>query len=144
MQSDFIRVHWILEHGGVYSDLTFAPQENPIFWNEVDELVCARWQHGRIINGLFYAQAKSKILADLAVQIYQNVKNRTSNNIRNVTGPGAWQAVLSRYDMSEYKVVEREVLFAKYIKHSKYTASTRNTEKHWSKMQQTQSIYRDA
>ncbi|RFU12727.1 hypothetical protein DZD18_10550 [Rhodobacteraceae bacterium W635] len=143
MQSDFLRVHWILKNGGVYSDLTFAPQNNPKFWAEDDQLVCVKWHHGLIVNGIFYAKPEAELLLRIAERIQFNVKNQIGNNILQVTGPGVWREVLSNETDKRFSLIKKSDLFAKFIRHSHYSFSTRNTQNHWSEMQKTESIYRD-
>lgn len=143
MQSDFIRVFWVLANGGLYADLTFAPKLSPKFWSESDQFVCARWQHGRIINGIFYAKKGSRKLAIIAEEILDNVQSRTGSNIRNVTGPGVWNKIIGNDSDESFRVIDRQELFSIHITHSKYSATTRESEEHWSRKQKTMNIFID-
>jgi mannosyltransferase OCH1-like enzyme len=143
MQSDFIRVFWILKNGGLYADITFAPGDIPKFWHTNDKFVCARWQHGRIINGIFYSEPGSETLVKISEDILQNVQSRAGRNIRNITGPGVWNNIISSQEITEYRVIDRADLFRKHIRHSKYSDSTRDSDLHWSKIQHNIDIFRD-
>lgn len=144
MKSDFFRLAWVLREGGLYCDLNFAPRREPGFVSTGHALTVCRWPHGRIVNGVFYAPPCSPELGRILEQVAQNIEQRTSNNVWEVTGPGAWIKVLEPIDPLRVKVIDREELMRDWIQPARHDASGRGTDRHWSEVQKRESIFADA
>lgn len=140
MQSDFFRVFWAISEGGVYSDITFVPKAEPLFFAVERSLTVPTWNHGRIVNGIFYATKGSSALQRLADVILETVTQKDQDNVWLATGPGAWINTLGQEETADMAIVSNDYLFDNYIRHSGY-ASTRGTDAHWSILQKNNDIY---
>jgi hypothetical protein len=143
MRSDFFRVFWALEEGGIYSDVTFLPKSDALFFSDQKNITLARWHHGRIVNGVFFAKKNCQELKLVAYEILMSVSKRADNNIWSAVGPGAWIRALGQEESESIAIVDRSYLFEHHLKMSGYESSTRDTELHWSKVQENISIYKD-
>lgn len=141
MRSDFFRIFWALAKGGIYSDFTFAPKCEPLFFDESKNLTLVKWPHGRIVNGIFFAKKDCDELKVVAFEILKAISCRTDNNIWSVTGLGAWIRALGGERTDSIEIIGRSDLFKEFLEASNYNGSTRNTENHWSKLQVNKSIY---
>lgn len=141
MQSDVFRVFWALSKGGIYSDLTFIPKTEPLFFSTAKPLTVPRWHHGRIVSGLFYAAENCAPLRLVAYEILKSLSLRTENNIWLATGPGAWIRAIGNNQTYAIAVIDKHQLYRDYVVPSDYASTTRGTDRHWSKVQQTTPIY---
>lgn len=141
MQADVIRLLWILEHGGYYSDFSFSPLREPTFHQSGKEITVARWSHGRIVNGIFSAVKGSSLIALIASQMIRNIGTRRHGSIWSLTGPGLWIATVGNQETSNLGIIDQRPLFGKFIKGSRYASTTRNTAMHWSEREQTEPLY---
>jgi hypothetical protein len=141
MRSDFFRVFWILSKGGIYSDFTFIPKREPLFFNASKNITVARWSHGRIVNGVFFAKRDCNELKVVAFEMLKAISRKNDNNIWSATGPGAWIRALGGEQTDDLEIIDQSDLFKNFLAHSGYNSSTRNTGNHWSEVQKHTSIY---
>lgn len=143
MRSDFFRVFWALREGGLYSDVTFVPTREPAFFDGGRNMTLVRFKHGRIVNGIFRAKADCPELHRVADRMLANMARRDEDNLWLVTGPGAWIQALDRGKAGDIEILEHAELFPAHMDGSRYKGSTRATDRHWSRLQKVQGIYRD-
>lgn len=143
MRSDFFRVFWALSEGGLYSDLTFAPRNDPDFYKVDKRITVARWFHGRVVNGVFFARKDCPELKLVAYEILRNVSMKTHNSVWLATGPGAWIKALGQEETTTMAIIEFDDLFEKHLRRSGYESSTRDTDDHWSVREKTEKIFLD-
>lgn len=148
MRSDFFRVFRALEGGGLYCDVTFAPQAGlsraPEGFGTATGLSVVRWNaHGRIVNGIFHAKAGNPLMQQIAYALTKGVSLRRGQNVWSVTGPGVWIPILDQADPASFKAYDSDALFTGFLQRSGYTSSTRGTDQHWSKAQEAIGIFAD-
>lgn len=142
MRSDFFRVFWGIVEGGIYSDITFVPTREPLFFDEGKNLTVARRGHGNIESGIFFARKDCKELKLIAYEIIKSVGLRREGSIITVTGPVVWRKTIWQRETSTLAIVDFDYLF-QFIERSNYASSTRGTDRHWTRMQWSTGIYRE-
>ncbi len=141
MQSDIFRVAYCLKMGGFYIDCGTrcnAPIE-PLLSDDLLFLV-RKW-HGGIMNGAIGCSAGHPALEWIWNRIIQNLKARNSNDVWKLTGP------LSFNQMVESKAFEDTVNVVEQPETKPYFDIVNELEhkkKHWSKVQEKQSVFKDS
>lgn len=144
MRADFFRVFWAISEGGIYSDITFLPKREPLFFHQEKNLTVVKKRDGNVIrNSIFFSKKDCKELKLIAYEILKAVSTREIPCIWLATGPGAWMRVLSLHETSTVAVLEWINLRSRFIKFSNYPSSTQNTDMHWKELQLRNSIYQD-
>lgn len=154
MRADFFRVFWAISDGGIYSDMTFAPKREPLFYDpEKDVTLARRSDNGKIMNNIFFSKKNSKELNLVAYEIIYTISEKKRTNIYRATGPAAWMRALwgrdtndmetSEMETSMIAIINFEKLCRDFLIESGYPSSTRGTEMHWSRQQTRKSIYQD-
>ena len=144
MRSDFFRVFWAISEGGIYSDVSFVPAREPLFFDAAKDLVVPRRSNGGIvINGFFFSKKDCKELKLIAYEIMKAVSKKEIPCILHATGPGAWMRALSPHETSTMAILEWEKLLGDFIKFSRYRSSVHSTPSHWKWLQLSTKIYRD-
>lgn len=90
MRSDFFRVFWAASEGGIYSDVTFSPIREPLFFDEKKNITLLKDDRMSIRNGIFFAKKNCAQIKLIAFEIIKNVSIKKYKNIHMVTGPSAW------------------------------------------------------
>lgn len=142
MRSDFFRVFWGIVEGGIYSDITFVPKREPLFFDMGKKLTVARRRHGNIESGIFPATKGCKELKLIAYEIIESVGQRKDGSIIKVTGPEVWRKTIWQRETSTMAIVEFDYMWD-FIERSNYASSTRRTDRHWTRMQWTTGLYRE-
>lgn len=144
MRADFFRVFWGISEGGIYSDVTFVPTREPLFFDPGKDLTVARRSdRGTFLNGFFATKKNCKELKLVAYEIIKAVSKREIPCILHATGPGAWMRALSPHETSTMAILEWEKLLGDFIKFSRYRSSVHSTPSHWKWLQLSTKIYRD-
>lgn len=144
MRADFFRVFWAISEGGIYSDVTFVPKREPLFFDPEKDLTVVKRPDGEVIrNGIFYSIKDCKELKLIAYEIMKSVSKREATHIAFATGPRIWTRMLSTNEKDAVAILEWEDLFGDFIKFSRYPSSTYDTDMHWKEMQLRMSIYQD-
>ena len=157
MRSDFIRVFWVISDGGIYSDMTFVPKREALFFDPGKDVTLARRSdNGRILNNIFFSKKNTKEIKLVAYEIVKAVSEKKKNNIYRATGPGAWMKALwggrlnnaiqaddSELNTSTLSFVNFDHLCRDFLADSNYPSSTRGSDMHWHERQTRESIYRD-
>ena len=73
MKSDFFRVFWAASEGGVYSDVTFSPVREPLFFDEKKNITLLMDDKMCIRNGIFFAKKNCAQIKLIAFEIFKNV-----------------------------------------------------------------------
>ena len=142
MRSDFFRVFWGIINGGIYSDITFAPKREPLFFDAGKNITLIRHGHGRIKNGIFFAKKGCKELKLIGYEILHSVAQRKTGSIISITGPSVWGKILGQRETSTIAIVDSGYMWKNFIERSNYISSMRGTDKHWTQMQWRTGIYR--
>ena len=142
MRSDFFRVFWGVVEGGIYSDITFVPRREPLFFDIQKNLTVARRRHGNIESGIFFAKKNCKELRLIAYEIIKSVGQRKEGSIITVTGPVVWRKAIWQRETCTMAIVDFDDMWH-YIERSNYPSSTRGTSKHWTRLQWQTGIYRE-
>lgn len=146
MKSDYFRLCRALVSGGLYVDAAIRCLRSPeMFFDDAADLICVRWWHGRIVNGLFSAPPGSPVIQEILVRVDANMKNRISNNVWQVTGPGAWIDCLNENKAlsDRVKILKLSDLAGTYIKQGQISSTGRGSERHWSRVQKTIPIFKE-
>ena len=144
MRADFFRVFWAISEGGIYSDITFVPMREPLFFDPEKDLTVVKRPDGEIIrNGIFFSKKRCKEMKLIAYEIMNSVSKRESSHVAFATGPRIWTRMLWPNELGKVAILEWEDLFGKFIKFSRYPSSTYNTDMHWKELQLRMSIYQD-
>ena len=144
MRADFFRVFWAISEGGIYSDLTFAPIREPLFFDPEKNLTVVKRPDGAVIrNNIFYSKKDCKEMKLIAYEIMKSVSKRESTHIAFATGPRIWTKILTSNKKDSVTILEWEDLFGDYIKFSRYPSSTYGTHMHWKELQLRMNIYQD-
>lgn len=141
MKSDFFRVFWAASEGGVYSDVTFSPVREPLFFDEKKNITLLKDDNMRIRNGIFFAKKNCAQIKLIAFKIIKNVSIKNEKNMYMVTGPGAWVEAIGKEETDSIAIRNFWEVRRKFTSNSIFPESTRNTENHWSKVQERQSIF---
>ena len=143
MRSDFFRIHWAMSEGGIYTDMTFIPTQEPMFFDKSKPMTCFRFWHGRIVNGIFFANKDSPELHMIAKEVSIGVSQRIGTNLWLITGPGAWIRAVGQRETNTMTILNSTPSdIVQYgIRHRKYQSSTRDSEHHWSQKQKHKSIF---
>lgn len=145
MRSDIFRLAWILKYGGMWIDIKFGPRAfpEPLFQSNSD-LVCVRWYHGQIVNGVFLAPKGSAVIGRILNEALEAVSLRHGVNIGQVTGPGLWRRVIDSGESGwAIEIVDHDDLFRRYLSKRPFALSMRGTDFHWSEAQKREPLYRD-
>ena len=142
MRSDFFRVFWGIVEGGIYSDITFIPKREPLFFGMGKNLTVARRRHENIERGIFFATKGYKELKLIAYDIIESVGQRKDGSIITVTGPVDWRKTIWKRETSTMAIVDFDYMWH-FIERSNYARSTRGTDRHWTRMQWSTGIYRE-
>ncbi len=143
MASDIFRVAYIARCGGLYVDAaTLCTRRVDDWLNSIPgSLILVRKWHGGVWNGFIYSSGvNNKFLVELLRLIVHNVSHRISDNVWEVTGPGAWKkarvnetfgiSIISQIDLKQYFQLMNKL--------------SHKDDTHWSKVQGRKSIYRDS
>lgn len=142
MRSDFFRVFWAISEGGIYSDVSFVPVRDPLFFDPGKDLAVPRRSRGGIlINGLFFSKKECRAMKSIANEIVKVVSEKEIPCILHATGPGAWMRALSPYETSTMAILKWEDLLGEFIELSRYRSSVHSTPKHWKWQQLITKIY---
>lgn len=148
MRSDYFRLCRGLRRGGLYVDAGFKCVAAPeMFFDDDDDLICVRWWHGRIINGMFSCPPNSPVLQRIFERVTANIEQQSCNDIWSVTGAASWNFEIAGAGAvagDKVKIVNHPELFPDYILPGQSTSSGRETERHWSHLQNTMSIFTSA
>lgn len=140
MQSDIFRVAYCLKMGGFYIDCGTrcnAPIQ-PLLSDDLLFLV-RKW-HGGIWNGAIGCNAGHPALEWIWDRIIQNLKARNSNDVWKLTGPLSFNQMVESKEFEDIvNVVEQPATkpffdIVNELEHKK---------KHWSKVQEKQSVFKD-
>lgn len=160
MRADFFRVFWAISEGGIYSDISFVPKREPLFFDYRKDLTVARRSYTGIISGpgnrgfiiprtgiignsIFFSKKDSKALKLIAHEITNSISNRRISRVYFATGPGAWTRSMLNMEKNLVNIINFEDLFRIFIQKSNYSSATRGTEKHWKQLQRKMNIYQD-
>lgn len=144
MRADFFRVFWAISRGGIYSDVTFVPMREPLFFDPEKDLTVVKRPDGEVIrNGIFYSKKGCNEMKLIACEIMKSVSKREATHIAFATGPRIWTRILSPNEKGAVAILEWEDLFGVFINFSRYPSSTYNTDMHWKELQLRMSIYQD-
>lgn len=144
MRSDFFRVFWAISVGGIYSDMSFVPSREPLFFDPGKDLSVPRRSSGGIlINGFFYSKKGCKEMKLIAYEIVKTVSKKEIPCVLHATGPGAWKRALSQYETSAMAILEWEDLLGDFIELSRYRSSVHSTPRHWKWQQLITKLYQD-
>lgn len=144
MRADFFRVFWAISEGGIYSDMTFVPKREPLFFDPEKDLTVVKRPDGEVIrNGIFFSKKNCKELKLIAYEIMKSVSKREATHVAFATGPRIWTRILMPYEKCAVAILEWKDLFGDFIKFSRYPSSTYGTDMHWKEMQLRMSIYQD-
>ena len=147
MRADFFRVFWAISEGGIYSDVTFVPEREPLFFNPEKDITVGKRKlpDGVVVirNNFFFAKKDCKELKIIAYEIMKSVSKREVEHVAFATGPRIWTKILTLNETSTVEILGWDDLRRDFIKLSKYSSSTCNTNLHWKKLQLRMSIYQD-
>lgn len=148
MRSDLFRLFSIYDAGGIWVDLKFFPRTTPpdeIISKLYDfDMICCRWPHGRIVNGIFAARKNSYIGKSMLEEALKNIKERKSKNIFLITGPGMWKEVLDKFvEDDDFFVIHHDEIFRKFLMKKEFLLSGRGGRSHWSERQKEESLFYD-
>ena len=144
MKSDFFRVFWAIAEGGIYSDVSFVPKREPLFFDpEKNISVVTHNIPSTILNGFFYSQKDSNELKMVAHEVIRAISLERISHVGLATGPAAWGRALGQRETSTMAIIAWED-FRKFVDITEYSSKMRVTESHWSSQQKCKSIYRDS
>ena len=141
MQSDIFRVAYCLKMGGFYIDCGTRCNASIEPLLSDDLLFLVRKWHGGIWNGAIGCNAGHPALEWIWNRIIQNLKTRSSNDVWKLTGP------LSFNQMFESKVFESSINVVEQPSTKPFFDIVNELEhkkKHWSKVQEKQSVFKDS
>ncbi|GAB3098979.1 hypothetical protein G8770_02760 [Aestuariicella hydrocarbonica] len=139
MRSDFFRVAYLLEYGGVYIDAGTACWSNiDSLLGDSDKLVVVKKWHGGICNGFVASPPGNPVLSLIFDRIVNNIQSQVSNDIWRVTGPGVFNEVKELCEDRLLKILTQSECqnyfsFVNDLSHKK--------SNHWSKRQEFESIF---
>lgn len=93
------------------------------------------------MNGFIAAEKGSEVVLTLLTQVLANIHARTSNNVWAVTGPGVLNAYVNEHESGISGMIE--IGFEDFRKHIKIENELSYKARHWSKLQQHESIYKE-
>ena len=136
MQSDFFRVAYILEKGGMYADLSHRAHKNidELIDLNVDTLYVFKRPKSGIWNGFIVAPKGNKSLELIFNRILENIARKDNSNAYQVTGPGNFNRVLNDDNCT---ILEKPALWH-YLRGDKLYERTGN---HWSKVTSIEDAY---
>jgi len=138
-RSDFFRVGYCLSQGGFYIDRRFAPRlrsqgMKQLLASHSDFLVVSRQPVGRIWNGFIACEPGNNIIQAVWDMIVDNVTNKLHDrNVWAATGPGVFSQIIG----TDYP--EHTITFSSLM--NIVTPVIGRDENHWSKKQNTLTIY---
>lgn len=145
MRADIARYAILHRHGGVYADadLTCLRALDQVVAADA-ELVFFKGWNGAWRNDFMAATAGAQLMADFIEHAADNVARRISNNVWQVTGPGMTtpliQAQIERGDVRIQTFMFHDVK-GKILQFN-HDLDYRSNGLHWSKVQETESIFR--
>lgn len=141
MKSDFFRVFWAISEGGIYSDVSFAPKREPLFFDPKKNITVVTNQGaGNIINGIFFAKKGAKELKLVAYEIIKSTSQKRVPYVPIATGPCAWGRALGQKETNQMAIIRLHDLY-RFVETSGYTSDLRAPQ-HWTTQQKRMRIYR--
>lgn len=135
MQSDVFRIAYIFNLGGIYVDMSMENKKplNNMTNHKIFFVRKQRTNLNVIINGVFGATAKNKILEVIFNTIIDNITQKKEGNLYTITGPYVYTQILKSFENKYFEYSWKE--FLEYLR-PVHTLNHKSTDNHWSMVQQ--------
>lgn len=147
LRADLIRYAWLAVHGGVYIDADerciapLGPLLQRVRQAPGVELMAVRKHNGCVSNSLLAAPPGSPLLWAILERTVDNILQRRSPNIWEVSGPGVVDALVRAAPPERVRVVP----LSRWRRHARVEPQLAyKSRPHWSQAQKRRSIFRVA
>lgn len=149
MQADFFRYCALYKHGGIYIDADIKMREGKFhllkeLLDEADRGLVMTREKAVANDFLFIRKSGDPLIWEVITKATKNIKERISNNVWEVTGPG----IMTEMYKAEGEDYFKDFSFVSFkqmreIIEFKWNLNYKKGDGHWTNVQETKSIFID-